>query len=75
MKVHRNVSIDRLMSRRLEKMARSEMFKNYLKNASKTKKSEFSRVMGSSGVCIELSEEAKSLMREKYCFRSCGGRN
>lgn len=66
MRVHRNASIDRLMTRRSEKMVRSEMFKNYLNNVSKTKKSEYSRVVSASGVRIELSYEAKCLLRNNY---------
>ncbi len=66
MNIYSNASINRIISRKSKKAARSEMLKNHTKNAPKTRKSEYSRVVSSSGVRIELSEDAKSLMWNNY---------
>ena len=66
MKVHIHSSISRLMLRKSMKNARLELLKNYSKDVSKAKKSEYSRTVSASGIRIELSSDAKDYLRNKY---------
>lgn len=57
---------ERLSFRKAKKAVQSELLKQSLKNASKTKKSEYRRYVSESGVRIELSPKAKDMLRDTY---------
>ncbi len=58
--------LERLSFRKARKAVQSDLLRQSLKKASKTKKSEYRRYVSESGVRIELSPKAKDMLRDNY---------
>ena len=57
---------ERLALRKARKAVQSELWQKYLKESTKAKKPEYRRTVSESGVRIELSPQAKEMLRDKY---------
>ena len=67
MHVHSNRSPqERLALRKARKAVQSELWQKNLEEATKAKKPEYRRTVSESGVRIELSPQAKEMLRDKY---------
>ena len=57
---------ERLALRKARKAVQSELWQKYLKESIKAKKPEYRRTVSESGVRIELSQQAKEMLLDKY---------